>query len=384
MDFLFAIYAVAILFSFFVVGAVIGAVVSSRIREKLSEVLHVDLTFLERRRLNRSEANPLLRPGHSPWTAEAVLNPAALVLGNRVHLIYRAVGNDGVSRLGYTSSADGIAFDVKLSYPAFIARSPRHLSRHLRIYSPVMYPSGGSWGGCEDPRMVLIEGRVYVTYNMFDGWNFIRVAVISIDKDDFLAGRFWKWDGPHILSPAGQIHKNWILFPEKIGGKFALLHSLFGETDDRVRIEYIDDLESFVPPKGFVSADPHRMPDNNIAWHYRMRSAGPPPVKTDRGWLLFYHAMDRREPHRYKMGVMLLDLADPTKILYRSPGPVLEPDASYENEGKPGIVYACGAVIRDGEIYVYYGGGDRVICLATAPLTDFLDALVHGETLPLK
>ncbi len=75
---------------------------------------------------------------------------------------------------------------------------------------------------------------------------------------------------------------------------------------------------------------------------------------------------------------MLLDLDDPTIVLYRSAAPILSPNEHYENEGKPGIVYACGAHIRDDKLFVYYGGADKVICVATAPLDVFLDALMKG------
>jgi len=75
---------------------------------------------------------------------------------------------------------------------------------------------------------------------------------------------------------------------------------------------------------------------------------------------------------------MLLDINDPTKVLYRSASPVLCPDAPYENHGKPGIVYAGGAVVRNGTLFVYYGGADKVVCVATAPLDAFLNALVKG------
>src|ERR1019366_5346195 len=106
MSFVFLVNIIALLFSFFVIGAVLGAVFSKPIREKLVDVLH-----LKKLLLLRSPHNPILRPGTNPWTAEAVLNPAAAVLGGRTHLIYRAIGMDGVSRLGYASSPDGITFD---------------------------------------------------------------------------------------------------------------------------------------------------------------------------------------------------------------------------------------------------------------------------------
>ena len=115
---------------------------------------------------------------------------------------------------------------------------------------------------------------------------------------------------------------------------------------------------------------------NTGAWDTWIRGAGPPPLKTKDGWLLLYHAMDVRDPNRYKLGAMLLDLNDPTKVLYRSRTPILEPDVYYENQGfKAGVVYSCGAVVKDGELYVYYGGADSVTCVAMANLDTFLDEL---------
>src|SRR3990167_2524282 len=352
MSFLFFINIVALIFTFFVAGALLGALFSKPIREQLAKFLH-----LERLLLTRSVHNPILRPGTTPWTAEAVLNPTAAVLENRTHLIYRAIGMDGVSRLGYASSADGVVFDKILPYPAYVSRNPHDLAVHLRRYSPVMYPSGGSWGGCEDPRMVVIEGRVYVTFNMFEDWK-LRTAVIAMDVEDFLAERFSAWEGPIILSHSDR-DKNWVLFPEKIslpgqGGQFAVLHSIIGDDIYRVRVEYVDDLATLAQRR-FVSPDPQGMPDTPIAGHVHTRSAGPPPIKTDKGWLVFYHANDAKEGYKYKLGAMLLDLADPTKILCRAAAPVLTPDEYYENNGKPGIVYAAGARVRGGPPFTYDG-----------------------------
>ncbi|MDD3531544.1 MAG: hypothetical protein PHV99_03090 [Candidatus Pacebacteria bacterium] len=371
MSFSFFVNIVALLFSFFVAGALLGAFFSQSIREQLARALH-----LERLLLDKSEHNPILRPGNHPWTAEAVLNPAATILSGRTHLVYRAIGMDGVSRLGYASSPDGITFNERLPYPIYVADSSSSLPKNLRRYSPMMYPSGGSWGGCEDPRMVVIEGRVYVTFNMFQNW-MLRVGVISMSVDDFLAKRFYKWEKPIVLSH-GTRDKNWVLFPEKIGGRFAILHSIIGEDDYHVRVEYADSLEE-VAERDFKSPDPQKVPDKRIAWHVHTRSAGPPPIKTEKGWLVFYHANDAAEGHRYKLGAMLLDITDPTKVLYRAVTPVLVPDEHYENDGKPGIVYAGGAVVQNGNLYVYYGGADKVVCVATTPLTSFLDELVRGK-----
>ena len=376
MDFPFLVNIIALLFSFFVIGAILGAAFSKPIRKKLVTLLRLE--HLQRLLLNKSLRNPILKPGTNPWTAEAVMNPAAVVVGGRTHLIYRAIGMDGVSRLGYASSANGIVFDKRLPYPVYVAQKPRNLPGHARRYSPVLYPSGGSWGGCEDPRMVLIEGRVYVTFNMFDGWDFIRVAAISIAEEDFMAGQFWKWDGPHLLSQPQQIHKNWVLFPEKIAGKYAILHSVV----PKIEIAYRDSIEDIGITEPFIQSwtgSRGDLPARENSWDSFIRGAGPPPVRTPRGWLLLYHAIDERDPGRYKLGAMLLDLVDPTKVLYRAATPILSPDEPYENHGKPGIVYACGAVVREGTLFVYYGGADKVIAVATAPLGAFLDTLIKGS-----
>jgi predicted GH43/DUF377 family glycosyl hydrolase len=215
---------------------------------------------------------------------------------------------------------------------------------------------------------------------MFEQWT-LRVAVIAMREEDFLKKRFQMWEGPIMLSH-GRRDKNWVLFPEKIGGQFAILHSIIGEDETQVRIEFTDDLESLAQRR-FDSPDPQRIPDKLVAWHVHTRSAGPPPLRTDKGWLVLYHANDEDQPNQYKVGAMLLDLVDPTKILHRAATPVISPDENYENHGKPGIVYACGAVVRNGLLFVYYGGADKVVCVATAPLDEFLDELIKGEQLEL-
>src|SRR3989344_1524655 len=137
---------VALLCSFFVVGCILGALFSRPIREVLVEVLTGRRDLL----LARTVCNPILKPGETPWTAEAVLNPAAVVLGGRTHLVYRAISMDGVSRLGYASSGNGMVFADQPPYPVYAARNPGGVSSpsaDKRRYSPVMYPSGGGWGG---------------------------------------------------------------------------------------------------------------------------------------------------------------------------------------------------------------------------------------------
>jgi predicted GH43/DUF377 family glycosyl hydrolase len=322
--------------------------------------------------LHRAHGNPLLSPqDQDNWEACGVFNPAAYKDDDDiVHLLYRAIGTDGVSRLGYARSSDGITIDDRGSYAVFAIENPRHIGREGRHYNPVMYPSGGSWGGCEDPRLVKIEDKLYLTFNAFDGWDFIRIAFSSIDEKDFLAGR-WNWKKTQLISPEGEINKNWVLFPEKIDGKFAILHSI----SPHVQIDYIDRLEDLAQGKKKIKSIFKR--EDRASWDTWLRGAGCPPIKTDKGWLVLYHAIEKHEGDRYKIGAFLLDLADPSKVIAKSPGPLLSPDCWYENDDKPGVVYVCGAVIRNGALFVYYGGGDRHTCVAQAPLVDVLNWLEY-------
>src|SRR3989344_231488 len=341
------------------------ALLSPKMRESVRKIVH---TYLQ---LTRYTRNPILLPrGGSYWESEAVFNPAALYEDGRLRLLYRAVGPDGVSRFGYASSGNGFNFNERLPHPVFTSIAPRSIAPSEKKYSPVLYPSGGSWGGAEDPRMVVIDGRVYVTFNAFDGWDYLRVGVMSLSLDDFLVKR-WCWDGPIFVSPPGEIHKNWVLFPEKLHGKFAVLHSITPE----VQIDYVTDLNDLADGTRTIRSRFEQKKNRN-GWDMYVRSAGPPPIKNEYGWLVLYHAMEKNETSRYKLGAMLLDINEPTRVLHRAQAPILAPDAWYENDWKPGIVYSCGAIVKDNDLLVYYGGGDKTTCVAHAPLQEFLHALV--------
>ncbi len=344
-------------------------------------------------KLKREKFNPVMRPGPYHWESEAVFNPAAILSDGRVHLFYRALGYDGVSRIGYASSGDGIHFDTRLTHPVYVAQSFEEAKENMKhfpftsparlVYDTEMYASGGGWGGCEDPRAVLIDGVVYMTFNMFNGWHSMRVGVTSIKEVDLL-NKKWNWHNFAFLSKPGDRQKNWVLFPEKINGKFAVFHNLDMGDPGRVGIAYFKELNSREAPSGNGAPDPQGIPDHDVAWHFRTRSASAPPIKTKDGWLLLYHAMEKSDPNRYKVGAMLLDLNDPSKVLYRSSSPILEPDAWYENDWKPGIVYASGAVVKDGTLFVYYGGGDKHIGDASIKLSELLLDLKTNKRVSMK
>lgn len=335
--------------------------------------------------LERHESNPIIEPIRgSVWESEGTFNPAVVEDDEGIiHVLYRAIGGDGISRIGYAISKDGVNIDKRLPYPAYEASrgygipDPDEMSGPLS-YNPYMYVSGGSWGGAEDPRAVVIDGRVYMLYTAFEGWYSMRIALTSISLEDFKAGR-WTWRKPKLISSPKNRSKNWLLFPEKINGKFAVLHSI----TPKILVEYVDDLDTF---DDIIYSPRPEGPQQGRkdAWDYLLKGSGPPPVKTELGWLLLYHGLEKHDEGKYRLGAMILDEKDPTKILYRSEHPILSPDMYYENDGKPGIVYASGAIIRDDELYVYYGGGDKVCCVAKTPIKKLLKYLQTGDVKPYQ
>jgi len=331
--------------------------------------------------LKRLPSNPLLEPNvKHVWEAFATFNPAALYLDGRVHLLYRAQGYDGLSVLGYASSSNGIHIDERHSEPAFISSRPfdtKPLSRNTPLQRLF---SGGGTSGCEDPRLVEINGFIYLIYIAFDGANPPGIALSYISKANFLAKRF-KWSLPNLISRPKEIQKNWVMFPEKINGKYAVLHGL----SPHVRIEYIDDPKKLGHGKYIESLSSHGgrgyiETARLHAWDNIVRGVGAPPLKTKYGWLVFYHGMDMRDPGKYKVGALLLDLDHPERIICRALEPVLEPETEYENNGhKSGVVYVCGAVIMKEKLLVYYGAADRTSAVAIADLETFLQDLLKNK-----
>ena len=320
--------------------------------------------------LERHPENPIITPNpKNAWESEATFNPAAVHLDDKVHLLYRAIGANGMSYIGHASGEDGVHFDERSDKPVYIAQEHYSKLNAPKDRYTNTYMSGGSWSGCEDPRVVVVGDTLYMTYTAFDGYHPPGMALTSIPVVDFMQQN-WSWSEPILISKPEQIQKNWVMFPEKINGKYAIMHSI----NPTIRIDYFDD-----PMDAEMAIEsPFSNKGNNKRWDNLMRGAATPPLRTKEGWLVLYHAMDKRDPDRYKLGAMLLDINDPTKVLHRAAVPVLEPNMHYENEGaKRGVVFACGSVIKDDTLFVYYGGADSVACVATAPLDTFLEAVMH-------
>ncbi|MFW6282709.1 MAG: hypothetical protein ACOC1P_01480 [Minisyncoccales bacterium] len=329
-------------------------------------------------KLKKSSSNPIISPRpEKDWESRQTFNTASIYLDGKIHFLYRAIGKQGFSVLGYAVSKDGINIEDRLDKAAYTLKRKQNNTKTNSKFS-LDYSSGGSVEGCEDPRLTKIGDRIYMTYTTFNGWSLLRVTLTSISKEDFLTKNWEKWEDPVFISPPEEINKNWVIFPEKINGKYAILHSI----SPKILIEYVDDLDFNEDEYLSSHYSPSKVEDG---WEGLVKGVGPPPIKTEYGWLVLYHAFDKKDQSRYKIGAMILDYSNPEKILYRAKEPILEPDSYYENNGfKPGIIYSCGANVIDERLFVYYGGADSVICAATIKLDKSLNSLTQAKIKKLK
>ncbi|MDE2037932.1 MAG: hypothetical protein KGI69_01755 [Patescibacteria group bacterium] len=345
----------------------------------------------------RSAANPIITPDSSGWWK--IYNPGAALDGQgAVHLFPRAVKKeaDWHSRILHAVSRDGVRFELDKE-PVF----ERIGESELR--------------GLEDPRVTFLDGIYHIVFAAYDGARVLlhsatapalegpwqRRGAMLPDFDFFKnGGKMVEWkDGKPVAkthTKSGSVwNKSGALFPEKIGGKPTLIfgeyHMWLAGSDDGFRYE-ADPTPILTPRTGT------RYFDNTFI------EMGPPPMLTDKGWLVLYHGID--EAFRYQLGFVILDRHDVRKVLYRTDEPIFGPKEPYEmgdalidvikggitamsamddeqlkefyktarNENvMPQVTFCPGAVVKDEMLWLYYGAGDTSICMAHAPLQKLLD-----------
>lgn len=304
----------------------------------------------------RAPENPILLPApENAFESRLVFNPAAIDVGGSVHLLYRAMGADNTSTMGYARSEDGIRIDERLPVPVYGPRADFEMKR--------AGPTDNS--GCEDPRLSVIDGRVYMTYTAYDSVTPPQGAVTSIGVDDFLHKRFESWTMPVIVTPSGVDDKDLALLPEKVDGKFLLYHRIAG----RICADLLSEIKDGTP----VSRCIEIMGPREGMWDAAKVGIAGPPLPVPGGYLMLYHGVSHRK--RYRVGAALLDSSG-MQVLARSADPVFEPVAEYELSGEiPNVVFPCGAVIRGDTLFMYYGGADTVVGVATGSVSRILAAL---------
>lgn len=309
----------------------------------------------EKTYLERFEGNPILAPiEENEWEKVGVFNPAAILLDNKVHILYRAFSGNNISTIGYAVSEDGYTISERLDEPIYVPRASFEKN------------SSGSNYGCEDQRITQIDDRLYITYTAYDGVNVPKVALSSISVNDFLNRKWDAWNSPITISPPGVDDKNTAILPEKVNGKYMVFHRI----DLRIWVDFVDNLA--FAHDSYIQGFPWLTPREG-KWDSVKIGISAPPIKTEKGWLFTYHGISE-EDYAYRVGVLLLDLEDPTKIISRIDDPILEPIMQYEREGYiPNVVFPCGAVVKDGRFFLYYGGADTVVGVASCDLNELLN-----------
>ncbi len=286
--------------------------------------------------LERYPGNPILRPNPlHDWESLNVFNAGAIFHNGLFHLLYRAQGRDYISYIGYAASEDGYHWN--------------------RLEQPVFSPATEyERRGVEDPRLTFLEGKFYMTYT---GYSPLGVRASLAVSDNLIA-----WKDRRIMLE-NEDNKDTAIFPEKIGGRYCLLH----RREPDIWLAYSTDLLHWTDHQVI-------MRPVGKTWQHKKIGISGTPEKTEAGWLLIYHAVD--ETNVYRLGAALLDLQDPSKVLRRLEEPILEPRETWEMRGDvPNVCFSCGQVVKDGVLYVYYGGADRVMAVATCPMSAIMNAL---------
>jgi predicted GH43/DUF377 family glycosyl hydrolase len=334
----------------------------------------------------------LLEPSEKAWECNGVLNPTTIKKNNTIHMIYRAVAKNFTSSFGYAKIENGEIF-----------REEEPLLTPTRKYEKK---------GIEDPRISKIGSTYYLLYTAFDGRN-ARIAYatsknlknwkkegiispnISVEKArELVKNKIYrdKWRHQEVYYPTTSLwDKDAVLFPEKIKGKFVILHRFLPDIQI-VRFKKFSELQKKDFWKSYIQ---DMAEDDKVSlyrrydWEDEHIGAGCVPIKTKYGWLTIYHAVERlkrKSSYRrmlfkatgifkklrekrlnliYRAGVALLDLKDPRKEITRLKRPLFEPKYKWEKQGYiNNVVFPEGAILEKNNLKIYYGCSDSRIGIA--------------------
>ena len=328
----------------------------------------------------------ILESSQNEFDNQAVLNPACIEKDGVTHMFYRAVRSaDMHSSIGY----------CQLVNNKVIMRSDK----------PVLFPEYDyESNGVEDPRIVFLDGIFYLFYTVYDGTNALfayatTADLVNFQKHGIISPRFTYTEAGSLFSNSqikmrekyfffesyikdrqgGDImlwEKDAFIFPKKIHNKFALVHRVlpgiqviyfddFKELTDEYWRAYLKDLGSYV------------MLDPEYGFESRNIGGGCPPIETEDGWLLIYHAVeDSRVGRIYHAAAALFDLDDPTKVIARMKKPLFSPIQQWEKNGDVNnVVFPTGTAIKDGRLYIYYGAADKRIAAKSVDMQALLKEL---------
>jgi predicted GH43/DUF377 family glycosyl hydrolase len=298
----------------------------------------------------RHEANPILTAADWPYEVNTVFNPGVARVGDETLLLARVEDRRGISHLQVATSADGIGgWEID---PA-------------RVLVPDVASEAERYG-IEDPRITRMDGEWLILYT---GYSTSGPLVCCAATEDF---RTFERRGV-ILTPED---KDAALFPERIGDLYAMIHRPVAPMSGRADmwLSWSPNLAHWAGHGTIVDTRP------GGSWEGHKVGLGPPPLRTDAGWLIAYHGI-RVTPSGsiYRVGLALLDAEHPECVVARTPGWVFGPEEPYERTGDvPNVVFPCGWLLdEDGDtLRMYYGAADTSICMATASLATLLERVL--------
>lgn len=320
---------------------------------------------------------------------EGVLNPAAIRVGNDVHMFYRAVSMGNHSTIGY----------CRLHGPNKIVE---------RMESPLIVPEYDFEShGVEDPRIVKIDDLFYLTYTAYDGLNARGALATSKDLKSFkkhgiIVPPITYAEFVYRAETSGKVHvkyyrnqkfyyqkadpekkimlwdKNVIFFPRRIKGQLVFLHRIRPGIQI-VFINYLQDLTPDFWKQYFLNFQDHILLDPSFSHESSYIGGGCPPIETEKGWLLIYHGAEETDHGIVysACAAALLDLENPAKVLARLPYALFAPEFMWERRGEVNnVVFPTGAALFGDTLNIYYGAADSCIALATVSLSALLAELI--------
>jgi len=311
--------------------------------------------------IHRYPGNPILTPRDVPYESLLTFNAGVIRYQGRYVMAFRndhgqhpASTHPMHTNLGLAFSQDGLTWQVQ-PHPFF-----EYCNGDIcRVY---------------DPRLTVIEGRVYLTIAVETDHGVRGGIAVTEDFETF-----------EILYMTVPDIRNMVLFPEKIGGKFSRLERptpIYGRSSaDVMDIWYSDS-----PDLHYWGNHQTVLGTRNVPYANDKVGPGTPPVRTPSGWLTVFHAADRdpqrgqngweeRWQRRFFAGIMLLDLEEPWKVIGMSKQPLIAPETPYETTGgfRNHLIFPAGLILEEsGEVKIYYGAADAVECLATADVGDLI------------
>ena len=299
----------------------------------------------------RLSVDPIVSPKGDGFESAGTFNPSVVKKDRKFVMLYRAQDRKGTSALGYATSDDGIHF-TRRSEPVMFSEAP--------------YEKGG---GVEDPRLQKIGDTYYLTYT---GYNNVDGA--AADKKDAqlclaTSADLVHWQRQGVIMPSfkGKWNVKWTksgaIVPEKINGKYWMYYLADAQgKDTQMGVAYSDDLLHWTE-----ALDHPILSSRPGSFDSQVVEPGPAPIITPQGIFLIYNGADDKLV--YSTGWVLFDKNDPTKVLARSDEPVFAPEKDWEKVGQvPNVVFVEG-MVRDGNRWLfYYGGADKNVGVATAPV----------------